>query len=96
MEAEGAIAVEVVYARADVQEVLPVQVEPGTTAREAIERSGLAARYPELGTGPLSVGIFGKSVPQDTLLRDGDRLEIYRPLIADPKQVRRRRAAGEA
>ena len=95
MAADDAIAVEVVYARADVQEVVPLQVEPATTAREAIERSGLAARYPELSTGPLSVGIFGKSVPEDTVLRDGDRLEIYRPLIADPKQVRRRRAARE-
>jgi putative ubiquitin-RnfH superfamily antitoxin RatB of RatAB toxin-antitoxin module len=93
MAADGAIAVEVVYARADVQEVLPLRVEAETTAREAIERSGLAARYPELGAGPLSVGIFGKSVPEDTVLREGDRLEIYRPLIADPKQARRRRAA---
>ena len=64
----------------------------GTTVRGAIERSGIAARFPEVQIVRGSVGIFGRTVALDAPLRDGDRVEIYRPLIANPKQARRERA----
>ncbi|HEX5863380.1 MAG TPA: RnfH family protein, partial [Casimicrobiaceae bacterium] len=65
----------------------------GATVAEAIERSGLAARLPGADIAGAPVGIFGKRVRRDTMLGDGDRIELYRRLIADPKAARRRRAA---
>ncbi|MBI1964937.1 MAG: RnfH family protein [Betaproteobacteria bacterium] len=84
------IQVEVVYALREKQLLIVLNVEEGTTVRQAIERSGIVQRMP--GIGLASVGLFGRAVPLDTLLKDGDRVEIYRPLIADPKQARRDRA----
>lgn len=92
MAGDEPLEVEVAYARHDVQVIVPLQVPPGTSARQAIERSGLLERFPEIGLERNKVGIFGKVVELDQPLRARDRVEIYRPLIADPKEVRKRRA----
>lgn len=91
---EGGIDVEVVYARPEIQVVVPLRVEADTTARQAIERSGIETRFPELASRDYRFGVFGKVAPANRVLRNGDRVEIYRPLIADPKQVRKERAAA--
>ncbi|MBE9609421.1 RnfH family protein [Chitinilyticum piscinae] len=87
------ITVEVVYATQAKQTLLSVKVEEGCTAREAVERSGILAEYPEIDLARNKLGIFAKAVKAETVLRDKDRVEIYRPLIADPKEVRRQRVA---
>ena len=89
------IVVEVVYARPDEQVLLSLRVPQGTTLAQAVERSALLLRYPEIDLACHAVGIFGKVVSLETVLRSADRVEIYRPLIADPKD-RRRRAARKA
>ncbi|MBI3221819.1 MAG: RnfH family protein [Nitrosomonadales bacterium] len=86
------ITIEVVYALPDEQTLLKQTVPAGTTIAEAIQRSGVIARHPEIDLGVNKLGIFGKLSKPDTVLRDKDRIEIYRPLIADPKEVRRKRA----
>lgn len=93
MAAERAIAVELVYALPDTQEVVALRVAAGTTVREAIRLSGLSARYPQIDAEGVPVGIHGRAVARDAKLQDGDRVEVYRPLVADPKQARRRRAS---
>lgn len=85
--------VEVVFARPDEQALLGVAVEDGTTVGQVIERSGIASRFPEIGVAPAQVGVFGKRTRLDAPVRDGDRIEIYRPLTAEPKEVRRARAS---
>lgn len=84
--------VEVAYAKPDVQVILPVQVSAGATALDAICQSGIATRFPEIEPEKAEVGIFGHAVKLNKPLRAGDRVEIYRPLLCDPKEVRRRRA----
>jgi putative ubiquitin-RnfH superfamily antitoxin RatB of RatAB toxin-antitoxin module len=84
--------VEVVYALRDEQVLIQLQVEEGTTVRQAIERSGILQRFPEIDPTRGSVGIFGRIAAPDTPLQDGDRVEIYRPLLVDPKEARRKRA----
>jgi putative ubiquitin-RnfH superfamily antitoxin RatB of RatAB toxin-antitoxin module len=86
------IRVEVVYATRERQLLVALDVEPGCTVGEAIERSGLADRFPGMEVDPKAVGIFSRKVPLDHPLAAGDRVEIYRPLIADPKEARRQRA----
>lgn len=86
------ITVEVVYALPDEQTLLKQQVAPGATVAEAIEASGILQKYPQIDLAANKLGIFGKLVKADAVLRDRDRIEIYRPLIADPKEVRRKRA----
>ena len=93
MAAEEVISVELVYALQNAQEVIALSVAPGTTVREAIRLSGLSGRYPQIDAEGAPVGIHGRIVAQDAKLQDGDRVEIYRPLKADPKQARRRRAS---
>jgi putative ubiquitin-RnfH superfamily antitoxin RatB of RatAB toxin-antitoxin module len=85
--------VEVAYARPDVQVVLAVEVPEGASAETAIRASGLLARFPDIDLARNPVGIFGKPCPPTHLLRPGDRVEIYRPLLADPREARRSRAA---
>lgn len=87
------IQVEVVYARPDRQEIVDVTLNDGASVRDAITASGIGARFPEIDMTIAAVGIFSRRVSLDAVLRDGDRVEIYRALIADPKQVRRQRAA---
>lgn len=84
--------VEVAYATPDEQRVVTVTCSPETTIRQAIERSGLMGRCPEIDLAQNKVGIYGKLAKLDALLRPRDRVEIYRPLIADPKEIRRQRA----
>lgn len=86
------ILVEVAYALPQEQVILPLQVEQGSTLSQAIEQSGIRQKFPEIDLARSKVGIFGKLAKPDTVLRDKDRVEIYRPLIADPKEVRRKRA----
>ena len=86
------IEVEVVYALPRTQTVINLQVPAGTTVEEAIARLGVTAKHPEVDWNSVTVGIFGKPTSVATALNDHDRVEIYRPLIADPKQARRRRA----
>lgn len=81
----------VVYAKADRQWQQSVTLVPGLTIEQAVLRSGLMEELPEIDFSALRVGIFGKLKPLDTILRDQDRIEIYRPLIADPKESRRQR-----
>ena len=87
------INVEVAYAEPDSQLILPVNIDTGTTVGGAIVQSGIMVEFPELDIENSKVGIFGKATAMTTVLNDGDRVEIYRPLIADPKEVRRKRAA---
>ena len=87
------ITVEVVYALKDRQDLVALKLPAGATVREAVERSGLPAKYPEIDPAKSKLGVFAKLVKPDTVLRDRDRVEIYRPLIADPKEVRKQRAA---
>ncbi len=93
-DADAGFRVEVAYARPDEQVIVTVVATPGMTVREAIERSGILARFPEIDPARLDVGIFSKPVELDRPLRDGDRVEIYRPLLVDPKEVRKRRAGA--
>ena len=86
------IHIEVVYALREVQALIALELEDGATARQAVERSGLVARFPDIDPARMRVGIFGRVMEADTVLRDGDRVEIYRPLEADPKAARRARA----
>ena len=92
MAGEGGLAIEVVYALADSQDVIALEVPAGTTVGEAIHSSGLGERH-GIDLSSALTGIFSRRVSLETVLRDGDRVEIYRPLKADPKQARRRRAA---
>jgi uncharacterized protein len=91
---ETLIQIEVAYARPEVQVLIPLQVAAGTTLQQAIEQSGVLRRFPDIDLTQQKVGIFGKLSPAQQSLRDGDRVEIYRPLIADPKAVRQQRAAA--
>lgn len=92
------IVVEVVYALADKQRLVRLSVPYGTTVRQAALMSGMAAHFPGLDPAASPLGIFGKAVakPDERVLEDGERVEIYRPLIADPKEVRKQRAAKAA
>lgn len=92
---EPEISVEVVCALPGAQHLVELKVARGTTAREAIARSGLLAQLPQIDPDRQKIGVFGRMIKADTVLQEGDRLEIYRPLIADPKDARRRRAAGK-
>lgn len=87
------IQVEICYALPDRAVLLPVKVAAGTTVRQAIEASGILERQPEIDLAKNKLGIFAKLTKPDAALRDRDRIEIYRPLIADPKEVRKQRAA---
>jgi putative ubiquitin-RnfH superfamily antitoxin RatB of RatAB toxin-antitoxin module len=90
------IHVEVVFATPQKQELVTVELEEGSRLCDAIDKSGLAQKFDHFEVDPRRVGIFGKKVGLDQVLRDGDRVEIYRPLLADPKEVRRQRALMQA
>jgi putative ubiquitin-RnfH superfamily antitoxin RatB of RatAB toxin-antitoxin module len=86
------LRVEVAYALPECQALIALEVEEGTTVGQAIALSGIRAEHPEIDTTGARIGIFGRLVPLDTVLREHDRVEIYRALRADPKEARRRRA----
>ena len=85
--------IEVAYATPDKQVIVECEIEFGTSIREAVRQSGINRHFPEIDLENCKLGIFSKPVAADYELSDGDRIEIYRPLIADPKEVRRQRAA---
>lgn len=91
----AAFPVEVAYATAARQEVVVLSVAPGVTARQAVRLSGLERVFPEIDPERCSIGIFGRVVRDDELLREGDRVEIYRPLPNDPREARRDRVVAE-
>ncbi len=86
------INIEVVYALPNAQTLLKRQVPTGTTVMDAVQASGILDQHAEIDLATNKLGLFGKLTRTDTVLRDRDRIEIYRPLLADPKEVRRRRA----
>jgi putative ubiquitin-RnfH superfamily antitoxin RatB of RatAB toxin-antitoxin module len=86
------IAIEVAYATPAHQMIIPLQVELSTTARQAIELSNILWHFPEIELSKTKIGIFSQLCELNTVLKAGDRVEIYRPLLCDPKQARRDRA----
>ena len=91
---ENKLRIEVAYARPDLQKIVELEVDEGTSVFDAASRSGLEQIFPEISYEEIDMGVFGKVVkkPHEELLRDGDRIELYRPLIIDPKQARLNRA----
>jgi len=87
------IPVEVAYALPAQQIILKLQVEEGATAEQSVLASGILQKFPEIDLAHNKIGVFGKLVKPDTVLREKDRVEIYRSLLADPKEVRKQRAA---
>ncbi len=94
MENAKKLSVEVAYALPEKQTVLKLEVDEGATVEEVIRSSGILQRFPELDLSINGVGIYGKGVKLADAVRAGDRVEIYRPLIADPKAARKKRADG--
>ena len=88
----GLIAVEVAYAKPDEQVVIQLNVPLGTTLQQAVVLSGMLGHFPEIADSELKVGIFGVSCKPEQIVKQGDRVEIYRPLCRDPKEARRQRA----
>ncbi|MBP7881572.1 MAG: RnfH family protein [Candidatus Methylopumilus sp.] len=84
--------VEIAYALPTQQVIIPVKLTEGMTAETAIKQSGILDKFPEIDLNVNKIGLFGKLNKLDVELRHLDRVEIYRPLIADPKEVRRQRA----
>ena len=95
MDRADTITVEVTHARPERQLILVVELDAGATLEQAIHASGMLEKFPEIDLGSNKVGVFGKLAKLDDKLHPGDRVEIYRPLIADPKEARRRRAEQE-
>lgn len=91
--AEAMIDIEVAYARPEQQVIVALSVPDGTTVEQAISASGLLSRFPDIDKTDLKAGIFGGVCKLDQPLKQGDRVEIYRPLRHDPKEARRQRAA---
>lgn len=92
MEKPESLRVRVIYALPDQQATVSLQVSPGTTVADAVTRSKLLQRFPEAAARPLACAVFGRAVPLTYELREGDRVEILRPLLIDPKQSRREAA----
>ncbi len=87
------ILIEVAYATPEKQIILECRIEPGTAARDVVGLSAIDQHFPEIDPENCDMGVFGKAIAANYELQDGDRIEIYRPLIADPKEIRRQRAA---
>lgn len=90
------IRVQVCHALPDSAFIADVTLAAGSTLRQAVELSGLLRQHPSIDLTVQKIGVFGKIKPHDAVLRDGDRVEVYRPLQADPKETRRRRAQHKA
>ena len=86
------ITVEVAYANPDKQTIIAIEVPEGTTVSEAIQLSNIIAEFPDIDLETAKTGVFGKMAKTDKVLRNKDRVEIYRKLIADPKESRRQQA----
>lgn len=87
------LCIEVVFALRERQELVTVRLENGATVADAIERSAMQSLFPEWDLGTCTVGIWGQPAERSRLLQPGDRVEIYRPLIIDPREARRALAA---
>jgi hypothetical protein len=103
MSNEKLISVEVAYALPERQQIIELQVPVGTTAFDAVKQSGIVEKFPEIDIDNVKMGIFGKTLgtkglkpPKEQVLNSMDRVEVYRPLIIDPKEIRRRRAEKAA
>ena len=94
MDAISRIYIEVACATPELQLIVPLEVPAGTSASEAVKLSGILDKFPDLDGKKLTLGVFGCVVDPVTPVAAGDRVEIYRPLLADPKEVRRKRAAA--
>lgn len=92
MAGSNQISIEVAYALPNEQVILSLDVENGTTIEQAIKQSAVLEKYPQIDLEKDKVGIFGKTQQLDTVLQARDRVEIYRPITCDPKEVRRQRA----
>jgi putative ubiquitin-RnfH superfamily antitoxin RatB of RatAB toxin-antitoxin module len=92
MDPPDRIPVVVAYALPEQQSVIQVEVEAGSTALDAVQLSGILDRFPEIASRPLDLAVFGRKVQATTPVRPGDRIEILRPLIRDPKETRRQLA----
>ncbi len=88
------LTIEVAYALPERQRVVEIEVAPGTSARVAARQSGLDAEF-DLDLDSVPLGVWGQPVDDAHVLSDGDRLELYRPLLMDPREMRRRRARGD-
>lgn len=86
------VNVELAYAKPEQQLTVTLAIEDGATVEAAIKASGLLERFPEIASSELNVGIFGVACTLDQSVKEGDRIEIYRPLLHDPKEARRQRA----
>jgi putative ubiquitin-RnfH superfamily antitoxin RatB of RatAB toxin-antitoxin module len=93
--APGTLRITVVYALPTQQPLVELRLPAGTTVQQAVERSGLRERFVELQQEPLNCAIYSRVVALSTVLNDGDRVEILRPLLIDPKESRRRAAKAE-
>jgi putative ubiquitin-RnfH superfamily antitoxin RatB of RatAB toxin-antitoxin module len=93
MANKNTIDIEVAYARAEKQRIVSMQVAVGSAVRDVLDSSGLATEFPELDIKNCPVGVFGHEISDDYVIRDGDRIEIYRPLKRDPREARRELAA---
>lgn len=89
------LEIEIVYGLPDRQVLKTMQLAEGTTVRTAALQSGLDGIFENLNLHSAPFGIFGKAVKDDTPLRDGDRIEVYRPLLIDPKEARRKRVQNQ-
>ena len=87
------VRVQVVYALPQGEDAVELELEPGATAADAVKASGLVQRHPEIDLAHHRVGVFGRVVEPRVALRDGDRVEVYRPLGMNPKEARRRRSS---
>ncbi len=85
--------IEVAYATPENQKIIECYIEQGTSPRDAVKQSDIIQFFPEIDPENCDLGVFGKAIAANYELTEGDRIEIYRPLIADPKEVRRQRAA---
>lgn len=94
MAEQRSAVIEVAFGKPDVQVVVELPLTPAMTARDAVERSGLLERFPEIDGDALVLGIFGRPVAESHALRPGDRVEICRPLRADPREMRREALAA--
>ena len=94
VSASGQLTVEVIYARPDVQESIELQLPKGATIRAAIERSRITEIFPEIDLAVNRVGIYGELRNLGDTVRDGERVEIYRALLIDPKEARRQKASA--
>ena len=95
MPSNPPLNIEVAYAEPGKQSLLAFQVACGTTARQAVLQSALVTEFPHVDFAAAPIGIFGKKVKDSAPLREGDRVEVYRALIIDPKENRRRKAAAK-